>query len=214
MRGALGGPAPSASEPVSQHPLPATLQLSQGTRSTGDRHEDGFGRPHEVRPRAVTPVEIARSQTYPTGEVPGGQFRAEDGVRQDHTKTIGRDLAPLAQGAADVLVVDGDVQQGEPAPEDSGLPSWPHPVPESVQELLGAQRCEFVHAELVDVDEVGADDTARDGEQRHIEAHHVRDHVPHPPARPGQRSVRWPHPRGGQHDPPAAPTRPGHSSTG
>jgi len=115
--------------------------------------------------------------------MPGRQLRAADGVRQHNPKTISRDLARPAQGAADVLMMDGDIKQGKSAPEGSGQPSWPQPVPQPLQQLLNTQRREFVHADLVDIAEPGADRTPQHAEQSDvIETHHVRDLVPYPPS--------------------------------
>ncbi len=50
-------------------------------------------------------------------------------------------------------MMDGDIEQGEPAPEGCGQPLWPKMSAQPVEELFGAERCEFVDADLVDVDE-------------------------------------------------------------
>ncbi len=110
-------PALSAGEPPSQHLLPGAGQLPDGTVPTGDRHQHGFRRSGQLWSPAVTPVQIGRCQAYAAGEVPPRQLRGAQAVTQHTTQPFGRDLARQTERAADVLMMDGDIEQSEPPPK-------------------------------------------------------------------------------------------------
>lgn len=63
--------------------------------------------------------------------------------------------------AADVLTMDGDVEQGDLAPEGCGQPLWPQMNPQPAEELIGTEQCELVNAHLIDAYELGADGTCQ-----------------------------------------------------
>ena len=105
---------------------------------TGDRHQHGFRRSGDLRSRAVAPVQVGRRQAYTAGEAPPRQLRATHAVAQDPSQPFSRDLAWQTKRAADVLMMDGDVEQGEPAPEGCGQPLWPQMSPQPVEELFGS----------------------------------------------------------------------------
>lgn len=177
------GPVRSAGEPASHHRQSWTAQLPDGTRPTGDRHQNGFRPSGDLWSRAVTPIQVGRRKAYTSGKVPPRQLRAEYCVTQNAAQPLSRNLAWQTKRASDVLMVDGDIQQCKPAPEGRGQSPWPQMSPQPVEELFGTERCEFVDTHLIDVNKPGADGTAEHALQTDtIEAHYVRDHVPHPPA--------------------------------
>lgn len=109
-----------AGEPSGQHLPPGAGQLSDRTVPTGDRHQQGFGRPGQLWPPAVGPVQIGRCQAHAAGEVPPRQLRCVQAVAQYATQPFGRDLARQTERPADVLMMDGDVKQRESALEGRG----------------------------------------------------------------------------------------------
>jgi len=115
----------SAGEPAGHHGLPWAGQFPDGTSPTGDRHQHGFCRSGDFRSRAVSPVQVGRRQAYSAGEAPPGQFGAAQAGPQDPLQPLSRDLARHTQRATNVLMMDGDVEQGKPAPENGGHPLWP-----------------------------------------------------------------------------------------
>ena len=178
-----GAPVMSACESASQKRLPWTGQLLNGTLPTSDRHQHGFRWPGDLRPRAVTPVQVCRCQAYAAGEVPPRQLGAAYAVAQDAAQPFGRDLAWHTKRATDVLMMDGDIEQGEPAPKGCGQPLWPKMSTQPVKELFGAECRKFVNADLVDVYDPAADGAAKHAEQIDaVEAHHMSDDVSHAPA--------------------------------
>lgn len=131
----------------------------------------------------MAPVEVGGLKPYTSGQASSRQLGAQQGVVQHAAQPLSRDLAWLAQRAADVLMVDRDIEQGEPAAERRGQPRGAQMSPQPGEELCGVQRCEFVNTHLVDVSKPGLDGTVEHAQQTDvIEAHDVRDHVPYPPA--------------------------------
>ena len=129
----------SACEPVGQYRLAWTGQLLDGTLPTGDRHQHGFRRAGDLRPRAVAPVQVCWCQAYAAGEVPARQLGAAYAVAQDAAQPFNRDLAWSTKRATNVLMMDGDIEQGEPAPKGCGQPLWPKLSAQPVKELFGAE---------------------------------------------------------------------------
>ena len=84
----------------------------------------------------MTPVQVCWSQADPAGEVPPRQLGTAHAVAQDAAQPFSRDLAWYAQRAANVLMMDGDVEQGEPAPEGGGQPLWPKLSAQLLKELF------------------------------------------------------------------------------
>ena len=106
---------------------------------------------------AVTPVQVGRCQAYAAGEVPPRQLGGVQAVTQHTTQPFGWDLARQTERAADVVMMDGDVEQREPASEGRGQPLRPQPSLQPVEELFGAERCEFVDPHLIGVNDPTAE---------------------------------------------------------
>lgn len=58
-------------------------------------------------------------------------------------------------------MMNGDVEQGESAPQNGGQPLWPQVRPQSMEELFGGEGREFVHKYLVGVEDPPPDDTSK-----------------------------------------------------
>ncbi len=90
-------------------------------------------------------------------------------------------------------MMDGDVEQGESAPENSGQPLWPQMSPQPVEELFGSEGFEFVNTHLVDMEDPTPDGAAKHAKKTDpVEAHDVSDHVPYPPALTKRRRLPLP----------------------
>ena len=74
---------------------------------------------------------------------------------------MARNLAWQTEWPADVLMMDGDIEQGETSSEDRGQPLWPQVSPQLVEEIVATQQRKFVDADLVDVKHPTADGTAK-----------------------------------------------------
>ena len=164
-----GCPGPVSSPTAHARPVIAISMASAGPETSGPE------------PWLQSRSEVVRCST--ASDAPRRQFQAAHTGVQDPAQPFSRNLAWQTERSADVLMMDGDIEQGKPSSEGCGQSLRPQVSTQPVEELVGTQQRKFVDAGLVDVDDPTADGTAKHPKWTDaVEAHDVSDHVTDTPA--------------------------------